>query len=352
MSELVKSELVQLVESSGLEKTKQNQIAEALGSFFKKASEWDDTIKSIVITSPDEAGKMKMAKEGRLTLKNMRLDAEKIVKAKRDEVKYRMANDVLEDKLWLKAGQMMEATFKNLETKLEEKEKFAEIWEANRKSKLKSERIEELDPYSEFVSFDFIDLGGMSIEAYENLLNGAKLQLQAKEDAIRKSEEERIKKEKEEEEERERIRVENEKLKAEQEALKKQLEEERIKADNERKIAEEAAKKEREEQELKLKAEQEANAKLEAEIKAKEAFTAKEKKDAEDKRNAEIKAKELAEKKAQSAPDKIKLIEFANDIDIIIGPYLISDEAKLILNNAEILLTKVSTYIREKSENL
>jgi len=228
------TELVQLVETSGLEKSKQNQIAETLGVFFNKAAEWDATIRSIVITSPEETGKMKMAKEGRLTLKNMRLEAEKIVKAKRDEVKYAMANFVLEDKLWLKAGQMMEATFKNLETKLEEKEKFAERWEAEQKEKLKAERLALLLP----LGFQFengFDLGNIDEQTFQSLKLGLETAKREKEEAERKAEEERIAKEKAEAEERARVKAEIERLKLEAEAKEKQLAEERAKAEAERK---------------------------------------------------------------------------------------------------------------------
>lgn len=349
----VTSELVQLVETSGLEVTKQNQIAETLGVFFNKAAEWDATIKSIVITSPKETGKMKMAKEGRLTLKNMRLDGEKAVKAKRDELKYKMANDVLEDKLWLKAGQMMEATFKNLETKLEEKEKFAERWEAEQKEKRKQKRIELITPYVS--DWQFLDLYNMTDEAFETMLSGAKLQAEAKIEAERKAEEERIAKEKaialhkERKEkilpfwnfvpadkkdmdfstltekewdegfdysvkekakydaEQARIKAENERLKLEAEAKEKQLADERAKAEAERKAMEAKAAKLKAEADAKLKAEKEANEKLQAEIRAKAEAEEKAKRDAEIKAAAELKAKQQAEAKAAKAPKKQKL---------------------------------------------
>jgi hypothetical protein len=300
------TELVQLVETSGLEKTKQNQIAETLGVFFNKAAEWDATIKSIVITSPEETGKMKMAKEGRLTLKNMRLEAEKIVKAKRDEVKYAMANFVLEDKLWLKAGQMMEATFKNLETKLEEKEKFAERWEAEQREKMKTERLALLLP----LGFQFengFDLGNMDEQMFQSLKLGLETAKKEKEDAERKAEEERIAKEKAEAEERARIKAENERLKLEAEAKEKQLADERAKAEAERKAMEAKAAKLKAETDAKLKAEKEANEKLQAEIRAKAEAEEKAKKDAEIKAEAELKAKQQAEAKAAKAPIKQQL---------------------------------------------
>lgn len=299
------TELVQLVETSGLEKAKQNQIAETLGVFFNKAAEWDATIQSIVITSPEETGKMKMAKEGRLTLKNMRLEAEKIVKAKRDEVKYAMANFVLEDKLWLKAGQMMEATFKNLETKLEEKEKFAERWEAEQKEIRKQKRIELISPY--IIDWQYLGLYEIPDNVFETTLAGAKLQHEAKIEAERKAEEERIAKEKAEAEAKAKMEAENKRLKEEAESKEKQMQAERAKAEAERKALEEKARKEKAAADAKLKAEREANEKLQAEIRAKAEAEEKAKKDAEIKAAAELKAKQQAEAKATKAPIKQRL---------------------------------------------
>lgn len=315
------------------------------------------------VGGPEETGKMKMAKEGRLTLKNMRLEAEKIVKAKRDEVKYAMANFVLEDKLWLKAGQMMEATFKNLEIKLEEKEKFAERWKAEEKEKLKAERTLKLQPYLEFITLEFIDLVNMGDADFEKLLATAKLSLQAKIEMEKKAEEERIAKEiaekllrerqielapyqqfnnlagllittmesefknilsnavtrkSEYEKEQEKIHLENERLKAEALAREKQLAEERAKDEAERKaVAMEA--------EAKLKAEREANEKIQAAIKTKAeaerkaaetqaakaraeaAAKLKAEREANEKLQAELKAKQEAEDKAKA--DAEALIE-------------------------------------------
>lgn len=332
--------LVQLVEQSGLETAKQNEIAQTLGQFFNKAAEWDATIQNIVITSPEETGKMKMAKAGRLTLKTMRLEAEKIVKAKRDELKYVMANYVLEDKLWLKAGQMMEATYKNLETKLEEKEKFAERWEAEQKEKLRAQRLEQLLPLGFEISSG-IDLGDIDTQMFESLRLGLETAKKKKEEA----EKERIAKEKAEAEERERVRIENERLKANAEAKEKQLAEERAKA----KAIEEKARKEKAAADAKLKAEREAKEKLEAELKAKAEAETKAKRDAEAKAAAELKAKQDAEKKAKAASDKAKLNDFAKMLDELALPELKSEVANKVLTDAKTLLAKVSTFIREKS---
>ena len=246
------------------------------------------------------------AKEGRLTLKNMRLEAEKIVKAKRDEVKYAMANFVLEDKLWLKAGQMMEATFKNLETKLEEKENFKLRWDAEQKEKLKTERLEQLLP----LGFQFengFDLGNMDEAMFKSLKLGLETAKKEKEEAERKAEEERIAKEKAEAEAKAAMEAENKKLKAEAEAKEKQMQAERAKAEAERKALELKAQQEKAAADAKLKAEREANEKLQAEIRAKAEAEEKTKKDAKLKTAAELKAKQQAEAKAAKAPIKQQL---------------------------------------------
>ncbi len=192
-TQTVSSELVQLVQGSGLKEEKQKQIAETLGQFFNKAAEWNATIATIVITSPEETGKMKMAREGRLTLRGMRLDAEKVINGKRDEVKFRMADDVLEDKLWLKALQMMQATFKNLETKLEEKETFGIRWEAEQKEKRTSERLLKLSEYSENdYQSDKSIVENLSDEAFENYLQTVKKMAEDKKAEAARIEHERI----------------------------------------------------------------------------------------------------------------------------------------------------------------
>ena len=315
------TELVQLVEASGLAKAKQNQIAETLGTFFNKAAEWDATIQSIVIVSPEETGKMKMAKEGRLTLKNMRLEAEKIVKAKREEVQNVMADFVLEDKLWLRAGQMMEATFKNLESKLEEKEKFAERWEADQKEKLRAERLSLVLPLG-FQPESGVDLGSIDEQVFQSIKLGLETAKKEKEELERKAEEERVAKEKAEAEEKARMEAENKRLKAEAEAKEKLLEEERAKAEAERKALEVKAAKERAEAEANLKAEKEAKEKLEAEIRNKAEAEAK--KAAEEAAKAKLKAE---------APRVQKLNDWVSNL--MVAPPLGMDNDQVVIEVLE-----------------
>jgi len=159
------AELVTLVQGSGLPDTKQNEIAVTLSTFFEYAATWTKTVDDLKIESPTETGKMQMARAGRLDLRGKRLEAEKLVESKRQQVKAAKSAFDLEDTLWLKAGQMMVAQFKHLEGQLEEKEKFAERYEAAERAKLAAERREVLGPLG--FNDPSIDLGTLSPQIYE-----------------------------------------------------------------------------------------------------------------------------------------------------------------------------------------
>ena len=87
-------------------------------------------------------------------------------------------------------------------------------------------------------------------------------------------------------------------------------------------------------------------------MKAKAEAEEKARKEAEAKVIAEQKAKEAAEKKARNAPDKTKLIELAQQIENLNMPELKGEDAQKILSNVKTLLTKVSVFIKEKSNEL
>jgi hypothetical protein len=91
--------------------------------------------------------------------------------------------------------------------------------------------------------------------------------------------------------------------------------------------------------EFKMKADQEAK-----DRKAKEDQQAKEKQELADR----IKA----ERKAQRAPDKVKLMEFANAIEKLARPSLKSEEAYELLSNVNDLLKKVVAYINKNIQDL
>jgi len=394
--ELESNELSIVVMESGIEKSKAELITSTLGSFFNKAKEWNNTISALVINDISETGKMKMAREGRLTLKNMRIECKKLVEEKRQSVKNRMADDILEDKLWLKSFQMVEATYKNLEGKLEEKEKFAERKEAERLDQIEKERLSKLLPLSEFCSIESMDLKRMNEDDFNEKLDKAsrlseldrKEKEQIEKDKIAKEKADVLRNErkqllipiwefvpsknreddfatlteaefkdryeyslnlkKENDAKIEAQRLENEKLKSEAETNAK-VEAKRIAKEiadaKERELKEKAAK---DAQEAVLRKEREALEKVEAELKASKDAELKKIKDAD----AKAKSEKAAQEKSLLAPDKIKLENLANEIVKITLPELKSDEAKEVLKKVQILLNKTSKYIKEESVKL
>lgn len=254
--------------------------------------------------------------------------------------------------VFLRAKQFIDATCNNeseqnerMESKLLEKEKHFENLEKERLAKLKAERWAKLQVFTESEPFG---LELMDETTFDNLLAGAKLQHDAKIEAEKKAEADRLEKERvnqlyfarlrevekfrdfsanivdidmaafgtmseeeyseilsklseakaEREKEIEAQRLENERLKKEAEEKEKALEAERKKAEAEKKAIEDKAKKEAAELEAKrqseLQIERDKQAKLEAELKAK--------------KDAEIKAEqERLTKEEQAKKDADKL---------------------------------------------
>lgn len=264
----------------GLEESKANEITSGLSQIISERKVLESMYSEVILL---EITKENISKFRELRLK-IRDNRTKGIET------WRKANKEYS----LRMGQFIDATAKKetienerMEEALAENEKFFERQEAERIEKLKAQRIEECTPYSEFVPFG-VDLGTLDGESYNSILNGAKLQLEAKKEAELKAENERIEAERIAEEKRaaeakaeaERIeaqRIENERLKKEAEAREKQIEAERqqqIAENVEReRLAEIERKKQAEIQSQKdaeIKKEREAREKLEAENKAKE----------------------------------------------------------------------------------
>jgi uncharacterized membrane protein YqiK len=228
---------------------------------------------------------------------------------------------------FLAAGKFVDA-WKNKETEpveqmeesLTDIEKYYDRLESEKIAKLEAERKAELTVYSEVVP---AGLGTMDENVYRNYLTGLKVAYEARIKAEQEAEAERLRLIEIEKEnarlkaiEDEKIRKENERLKKEAEAKEKALAAERAKVEAERKAeAERQAAilaKERAEQIRLLQIERDRQAKLEAELKSK--------KDAE---IAAQKAKEKAErermeaeKKAAKAPRKEKLTKWVDSFQL------------------------------------
>lgn len=301
-------QLETVLEQSGLILSDAETIKQSYLPYFEQLAEIKEQSTKIDFANPTQLDES-IARELRLKTVKIRTGSEAL---KNERKKVHLLRGNLEQDSW----NLIKSTCLLSEETFAQVEKASERKEAARKAQLKSERQDLLKPYTE--QSDIYPLGEMSQDAFDDLLNGMKLAHEAKIEAFRKAEEERIAKEKAEAEERERIRVENERLKAEAIQKEKERQAEIAKAEAERKAIEEKAQKERKaleakakaERELaeaKLKKEREANEKLQAEIKAKADAEEKAKREAEAKEKAEYEAKIIAEKKAALAPDKVKL---------------------------------------------
>ena len=366
----MENELVKVITESGVEESTALTLKSSFLPFFEQAEEWKQKAESLIVTDVSQVREMQMARTARLALRDIRIEADKKRKAlKEDTLRYGKAVQGVYN--------VIEFLIAPIEKHLENQEKFAEVQEAKMKDARLDERLKLIVPLE--IDLQFIDLRNMPDEHFQKFYEDQKAAKEAREQAIKQAEIERLAKEKADAEERERIRIENEKLKAEREKREKEIAAERERVEKEKqdkellikkrneelkpyiifirdfgkmisldepdyqkefadikigaeqhweyerkKIQREAkekqqaelrAKKEREATEAKLKAEREEKEKLERQIKAKADAEERAKKEAEEKAAKELKERQEAEKKAAKAPDKIKLIEFAKKID-------------------------------------
>lgn len=326
------NQLVQLTQELSAPEAVTKTLMQKMSIFFQEADKQKAVIDKIVVTQPDQNLEMQQAREIRLSIKNKRIEARDIVRAERDKLKTAMADFTLQDKLWLKSFQMLEAVCDNLESKCEEKEKFAERWEAEQEMLKYEDRVTQLlECDSDPSIFNLMD---MTDEAFDKLLANEKLAQQARLQAEEEAEKQRIAEQKAETERQEAIRVENERLKAE--AVKRDAELAKERAEQQKKL--DAERKAREEAEAKIKAEREAQAKKEAIERARV--------------EAEQKARDEATRAKLLAPDKEKLIDLANSIEMLQLPAVQSKEAQAVIRATQDMAKRMSNYIREKAQAL
>src|SRR3990167_213558 len=249
--------IIQVLESSGLEKSQAQSVMQGFNDFFEEVKKHELRAKSILVTDASQVKEIKEAREIRLELKKIRVHAEK-VRIERKEFFLRGGKAI--DGI----ANVLKALIIPLEEHLDKQEHFTERMEEERKERVNAERMLSLQPY--VLDITVYNLKDMTDGAFEVLLKTSKTAFESIKDAEKRAEEERTAKEKADRAEQERIRLENEKMKKEAEAREKERAKERAKVEAERKKAEEAQRKEREARE---KAEAELKAKKEAEERAK-----------------------------------------------------------------------------------
>jgi DNA repair exonuclease SbcCD ATPase subunit len=341
--QVLEGELVVVAQNSGLEQTKVEGLLSKFGDPFNHARQAIEMAKGIEVTSEDQKDEMEAAKVARIELKRIRVDVEHTRKELKEQ-------SLREGKAIDGMANIIKAMIVPVEEHLEKQEKFAERLAAERKARKIAEREAELSKYVEDTSmYKFEDI---SDEAFKQLIAQLVAAKKAQEDAERearrleeearkKAEAERLAKEKAMAAEQERIRKENEKLKAEAAAKEAELAEQRAK--EEKRLAAERA-----EQEKKLAAER---AKAEEERKKREAIEAEQRAKEEAEARAKAEAEE-AQRQALLAPDKQKLLNFADVIDAIAMPNVANREAGKLLDETKDFLTRISKNLRLKAKQL
>lgn len=346
----------------GLEETKANELIGNLPQIISERNELEKQFDEVIKLDIEDLETTTRARELRLLIQKNRTQG--------INVWHKTTKD-----FFLKGGQFVDAIKRKevavnerMENDLTQIEKHYEIKEQKRLEDLQAERVELLSPYVEDAHER--QLSNMEDDVWNAYLSAKKKEYEDRIEAEKKAEQERIAKEKAEKEEQERIRKENELLKKEaeeKERLAKIEAEKREKTEKERlakeaverKKREEKERKEREAYEAKLKKEREERERIEREERAKrEKLEAelKAKKEAEQKEKQRLLDEELAKKKAEKAarlaPDKDKLLQFAEKLSSLELPELKSNEAGEILKNIVTLIGKTTDYIKQKANEL
>ena len=298
----MKTELVKFdtPELQVIEKSKAEQIKATFEPMVEMLAEFEERYNKLMAIPLEEItiDLTKEYKRLRLDVGRVRIDTGKAKDKAKEYLK-------LEDKAIMGIHNILVWAVKEKEDNLKERENYFEIQEQKRLEALQLERSEKLSPYVEDAHER--DLAKFADDEFEALLAMKKKEQEDRIVAEKKAEEERIAKEKAEAEEHERIRKENEKLRKEAEEherqakieAEKRAKEERVrqaKAEAERKEREEKERKEREAFEAKLKAERAEKERMQRELEAKAEAERKEREEKERKEREAFEAKLKAER--------------------------------------------------------
>lgn len=307
--------------SKGVSLEKTNEVQEVLNSIFEGVSKMREQLDLIVVKDENDNVNMKLSSSVRLAVKNKRLESEKIFDLKRSEVQQKMSSFKTEDALWLKSKQVMQILTKEIEESARWKEDTKARFDAE---KLELEMQKRLGLILVFLPETTIqDVRGMNNDIFDSFLEGARAKFNAKIEAERIAELQRIADAKREADRLEAQRLENVKLKAEADATTKKIEAERLQREKLAKIESDKLEAERVKQAQaqavkdaetarQLKEASDARFKVEAELQAVKDAELK----AENERVAKLEADKKEADKLAKAPVKSQLTNWVNQFEI------------------------------------
>lgn len=262
--------------------------------YFERAAEWREKAMGINVTNLNQTKEMREAREARLALKDIRVNAEKTrVKLKEDSLRTGKAIDGM--------ANVIKFLIAPIEEHLENQEKYGERLAEQQRAIARDERECEAGKYlADFPQS--IDLGAIDEYEFAKLLKFAKAQFEAREETAQRLEKERIEREQREAAEREAMRAENERLRAEREQQAALIAAERLERE---KAEQEAA--------ARLAAERAENERLRMEAEAKERAE-------RDRIQAERDQQAAKEKAVASASDTAKMAAFIAELNSVSIP--------------------------------
>lgn len=216
----METSIEKIVQDSKLNGKSALLVQDAFIPLLQSAVEKIEIATTINVVDETDTATMKRARELRLKLRDVRIEADKKRKElKEDALKYGNAVQ--------NAFNAIKQLIEPAEYHLDKQERYAEIKAAEERARLKARRDAECAPFVEFLQG--VDLASLEEGVYEMMLNAAKSKLEQKQEQERLEELERQERLRAEAEERERIKKENERLRAEAAAREKELKEEREK---------------------------------------------------------------------------------------------------------------------------
>lgn len=369
----------------GIEESRAQQIAGQFQPMLDRMTELEAEYNEIIKLDPEQPSTAKLAHDLRQKYVKVRTGTAAV--HKEQKAFYLAAGRYIDG--W-KNAQIFAS--QGIEENLEKIEKHAEIREKARIDALQAERVAALTPY-DVANASVLSLGTMSEQVWKTFFDGAVSAYNAKKDAEKRAEEERLaaqaakalhearkseiltlwaympedkrdtdfselsdelwaqtkiwlqKQKDKADAEQARLRFEKEQadaeikrqqdeLRAQKEAADKEAARLKAEADARLKAQQEQSRKEREAAEKKAAEERAERQRLEAELAAKKA-----------KEDAEAKAKIEAEKKAASAPDKEKLVALVQAIQMIAVPIVKTNEAEKIVDGYRAMVAKMVGWL-------
>ena len=311
-------------------------------TLFAQAEEWTERARGIRVTSLDQKREMKLARESRLALREIRVKAEHTRKRlKEDSTRRGKAIDGM--------ANIIKALIEPIEIHLLEQETFAERHEQARKSELRSAREEALralgtDPAP------YANLGETDEATWAATLQDAKDAHAARAEAAKEAEAVRVEAERIVAEKREAARVAAAREKADRELAARAQAEENARLKTEREAIEAKHATERAAQrEAAERAEEEARkARAEKERAEQELAAERARADAERRAEEERQAAAAAEARAaELAPDREKLLALARTVRALQVPELTSEAGRAAGAKVADQIAKMAVWIEK-----